>query len=261
MIHLICPICQKPLLPQVSYYSCGHHNFDLAKSGYLNLLPSNKKHSQAPGDNKEMLIARRSVLEQGYYNKLTKAIGTILQAYSTKLLLDLGCGEGTLTKSFAPLVEQCFGIDISKEGVLRASKIDKKTFYVVASANKLPFSDNNLDAIVSCFAPINEKEILRVLKKDSILIKVTPSPEHLIELKERVYPEIYLNPKDEIISGFEEKKCFNVKDKKLYSEELARNIFMMTPYYYKTPKEYIERINSPLEITTSFTVKVLTPIK
>lgn len=261
MIHLVCPICQNPLKRLDSQYSCGAHSFDLAKSGYINLLPSNKKRSQSPGDNKEMLMARRNVLDQGYYKALSEKLQKIMSEYNPKTILDLGCGEGTLTKSFSSISEQCFGIDISKEGILRASKQDHNTLYIVASANKLPFPNNSIDVLISCFAPLNEKEVRRVLNSNGILIKVTPSPEHLIELKERVYPEVYLNPKAEEISGFTTKDSFVVSETKVYSEELARDIFTMTPYHYKTPKEYIEKINSPMKITTSFTIRVLTPKK
>lgn len=256
MIELLCPICNNPLIHKNNLYSCGTHNYDLARSGYLNLLPPNKKKSLSPGDNKEMFQARKKVLENGYYKKLENALIEAIRELSPKTLLDVGCGEGTLTKSFSHFVEQCFGVDISKEGILKASKQDKQSFYIVASANRLPFSDNSIDVVVNCFAPINGKEIKRILKRDGVILKVTPAPYHLIELKEKVYPKVYFNPSPTCIDGFYEKERFIVEEKRVYSKEMAQNIFMMTPYYYKTPKEYLGKIDSQLEITTSFNIQV-----
>lgn len=260
MSELICPICQKNLTNKGSFYSCGKHNFDLSKSGYLNLLPANKKHSSSPGDNKLMLEARNKVLNSGYYDKLESEICRLIALHKPKIILDLGCGEGTLTALFPKFCDKCYGVDISKDGILKASKHDKNSLYIVSSVNDLPFSNNSIDIVVNCFAPLNGKEVQRVLKNDGLLLKITPSPNHLLELKEVVYPKVYLNPTASDIESFREMENIVVEEKKLYSEELAKCVFMMTPYYYKTPKEYIEKINSPLEITTSFTIRVLNPI-
>ena len=55
-----------------------NHCFDKARSGYINLLPVKQKHAKLPGDNPEMIRARRDFLHQGYYahlqNKLCDAV-------------------------------------------------------------------------------------------------------------------------------------------------------------------------------------------
>ena len=62
-----CPICGQPLCAEEDRYVCsGGHSFDRAREGYVNLLPANRQHSKAPGDDKEMAAARSRFLEGGW---------------------------------------------------------------------------------------------------------------------------------------------------------------------------------------------------
>lgn len=46
-----CPLCASPLERTAHTYRCpAGHSFDIAKEGYVHLLPPNQKHSAAPGD-------------------------------------------------------------------------------------------------------------------------------------------------------------------------------------------------------------------
>lgn len=55
-----CPICGGPLDRGPSAYSCpAGHSFDLAREGYVHLLPANRMHSKMPGDDKGMAAAGR----------------------------------------------------------------------------------------------------------------------------------------------------------------------------------------------------------
>lgn len=57
-----CPLCAAPLERAAGAYRCpGGHSFDIAKEGYVHLLPPNQKHSALPGDDREMVLARRVV--------------------------------------------------------------------------------------------------------------------------------------------------------------------------------------------------------
>ena len=63
-----CPLCTQPLVRQERTYRCpGGHSFDIAREGYTYLLPVNRKHSAAPGDDREMAAARRDFLAKRYY--------------------------------------------------------------------------------------------------------------------------------------------------------------------------------------------------
>ncbi|MBP3520899.1 MAG: 50S rRNA methyltransferase, partial [Oscillospiraceae bacterium] len=64
----VCPVCGEELERQEGRYACaGGHSFDIAKEGYVNLLPANRQHSKAPGDDKAMAQARTRFLEGGWY--------------------------------------------------------------------------------------------------------------------------------------------------------------------------------------------------
>ena len=65
-----CPICAAPLERGERAYACPNgHASDTAREGYVHLLPANKKHSKAPGDDKGMAEARRRFLSGGYYGR------------------------------------------------------------------------------------------------------------------------------------------------------------------------------------------------
>ncbi|MBW6453984.1 MAG: hypothetical protein K0A92_09425, partial [Methyloprofundus sp.] len=109
----ICPICQTPLvniLPAQSYECVNNHRFDIAKEGYINLLPAQHKKSKEPGDSKEMMRARRNFLEAGFYQPLAQAISSIIDQYladTPKLhILDMGCGEGYYSRQSERLAQQ-----------------------------------------------------------------------------------------------------------------------------------------------------------
>ena len=60
-MSLFCfPICGGPLErgPSACFCPAGH-SFDLAREGYVHLLPANRMHSKMPGDDKGMAAARR----------------------------------------------------------------------------------------------------------------------------------------------------------------------------------------------------------
>ena len=72
----VCPLCGKALTRTEKSCVCpAGHSFDLAKEGYCHLLPANRKHSKAPGDDKDMAAARSAFLSKGYYAPLRDAAG------------------------------------------------------------------------------------------------------------------------------------------------------------------------------------------
>ena len=62
-----CPLCKGPLLAVGRSLRCpAGHSFDQAAEGYVNLLPVNARRAKDPGDNKEMVAARRRFLQAGH---------------------------------------------------------------------------------------------------------------------------------------------------------------------------------------------------
>ena len=76
-----CPLCRQSLQLDARSWACpSGHRFDIAREGYVNLLPVHKKKSLAPGDSEAMLKARRAFLAQGHYAPLRAALAQALPA-------------------------------------------------------------------------------------------------------------------------------------------------------------------------------------
>lgn len=192
----LCPLCQQPLHLSVKQYQCANrHSFDVAREGYVNLLPVQHKNSKDPGDNKEMMQARRAFLQAGWYAPLAQAVSDTIAKLAPDTLLDLGCGEGYYTAQLKRALPDTliFGVDISKAAVKFAAKANSDIQFSVASAYQLPFADNSFAAIMRIYAPSKPEELQRLLKPQGYLITVSPGPQHLLEIKQAVYDEVQLH--------------------------------------------------------------------
>lgn len=248
---MICPICQKILVEDENKYSCEqNHSFDKAKSGYINLLIN----SSNSGDNKIMIDSRKLILESGYYQPLAFAIKDIVKKYNISRLLDVGCGEGYYSNVIQDFLDiTVVGLDISKYACLKASKSYQNILFVVASMANIPFQDNSFDAILSNFAPHNEVEFKRIASK--YIIKIIPSSNHLVEIKELLYEDVILKEsKVPNFVGFKLIEEVDLKYKK-YIEEVY-DLVKMTPYYYKTKIDEKELSNYKAKVSFEFKLLV-----
>lgn len=271
MMKLSCPVCNMPLFPEEGRLVCEkNHSFDRAKSGYVNLLLSNGKHSKLPGDNKLMVNARRDFLQKGYYAPLAKAlceeaVSLYREAETPEwAVLDVGCGEGYYTNAvFESLSDlgniQVAGIDISKFALNAAAKKNKQVEYAVASAFHLPVADRSVDLLLNLFAPYCGEEFWRVLKRGGLMLMVIPSKRHLWELKQAVYDSPYENEvKGYDLPEFELLKVRKIKDTiTLECQQDIQNLFMMTPYFYKTSEENTQRLAALEKLTTKIEFELL----
>lgn len=267
---IICPICKEKLIKEGRTYRCSkNHSFDLSKSGHVNLLLDNQKHSKMPGDDKDMVLSRKHFLEKNYYkgisDKLNEIILRNIPENSDKKIniLDIGCGEGYYTGNLKNFLDknniqsEIIGIDISKEAVISASKSHKGINWIVASATNIPVCDESLDFIICMFAKIIPEEKMRTLKKGGKLIIVSTGENHLLQMKEVVYE----NVRKDFYSPIEDLKIFkyletiNCTYKTFIREnESIKNLFNMTPYRWRSPREGIERLFSLNELETSVDV-------
>src|SRR3954462_7715075 len=91
-ITLLCTVreCRAPLALEERRALCARgHSFDVARSGYINLLQPQDRRSKEPGDSREAVAARRRWLESGREPVVTDAVRGMSPA------LDVGCGEGS----------------------------------------------------------------------------------------------------------------------------------------------------------------------
>lgn len=261
---LICPNCGSPLVRGDGVLGCEKgHRFDLAASGYCNLLLG-KKAGEFTGDSREMVSARRRFLDSGAYGPLREALCRLALSLAPDpmRLLDAGCGEGYYTRAVtAALVSsgrtvEALGVDISKAAANYAAKRDKLTRYVTASSYHLPVSDHSEDLILSLFAPAPPEEFARVLAPTGRVVLVVPGTAHLWELKKAIYDEPYENREDKhVLPGFRqtgrEKLTYRVH---LDDSQQIQDLFSMTPYIHRTGKDSMDRLRalSEMGLTLSF---------
>lgn len=262
---LCCPNCRAELRKVGAALKCENgHSFDIASSGYCNLLLGSKA-GEYRGDSREMVAARRKFLDSGAYEKLRDAVCqtvTELLPEGHVNVIDCGCGEGYYTRKIAESIVHSgrtldmLGADISKSATQYAAKRDKTAQYITASCYHLPVTDRCADLVLSLFAPAPAEELGRILKDDGVVLQVVPGNEHLWELKQAVYDEPYLNREDKhTLEGFAlfYRKKLSYETKVEGSEQIEA-LFSMTPYYHRTPKEGMERLKKldSIQLTLSF---------
>ncbi len=243
-----CPLCHQCITLSDKTYRCeNNHAFDLAKEGYVNLMPVQHKGSKDPGDNKEMMQARRRFLESNHYQPLKERIAELCSQYlhGTKhQLLDIGCGEGYYTTEVATkLTQQCesattYGLDISKVAIRYAAKRYNNCHFSVASSHRLPFAAHTLDGVLRIYAPCKAQELARVTTKEGVVITVTPAGRHLYQIRGEIYPEVRLHDEEaETIEGFD----LEHQEKLSYVMSLengdAFDLLQMTPFAWKATEE------------------------
>ena len=269
---LRCPVCGLPLGLDESGRSfvCTNetkkHLFDIASSGYVNLL-GGAKSGDTRGDSKEMVRARSAFLEKDYYAPFADAIVSAAKKYGAKIIADAGCGEGYYTGKLAGIPGvSVYGFDISKHAVEHAAKSAKRnaladnTFYSVSSVFELPIADGGVDTVVNLFAPCAKEEFERVSADGGYLICGTAGREHLIELKRALYDEVYENEaRADIPDNYTYVETVNVKYTFCVDNNAdLQNLFAMTPYYFRTSerdREKLLHIDS-LDITADFDILI-----
>jgi len=254
---LICPVCGKPLVKNEKSYACnGGHSFDVSSDGYVHLLMSNKMNSKLPGDNKQMINARSAFLQKDYYKPLADRLAEILlkdfaeSGNCRPVVVDAGCGEGYYTEKIFDALAQnglspaIVGLDISKIGIRLAAKRKKRITFVVASVFDMPVLSGSADCILSLFAPVCAGEFARVLKSKGSVYVVVPAKKHLFQMKAQLYEKPYLNDEQPPeLDGFVLEQAAELNyEIDLNSQQDIAALFMMTPYYYKTPKQAAERL-------------------
>ena len=188
-----CPICQENLtLLETSLKCCNRHSFDLAKFGYVNLVPQIK---QSVNYDKENFQNRQQILEAGFYQAILEVVSDLLSnSKNAKTILDIGCGEGFYSRKLQERHpdKTFYAFDISKDSVQIAAKSEPNwaVNWFVGDLARLPIKDASMDILLDIFSPANYGEFRRVLSKDGILIKVIPTKNHLKEIRQKVQDQL-----------------------------------------------------------------------
>jgi 23S rRNA (guanine745-N1)-methyltransferase len=201
---LLCTVrgCRLPLARETRRWVCPRgHAFDVARSGYANLLQPNDRRSREPGDSAEAVAARRRLWSAVAMPPLWNSGGT---AAALHRVLDVGCGDGYwLAQIDAP---ERHGIDISIPAIEAAAKRYPDCHWFVANADRfVPYADASFDLVLSITARMNDAEFRRVLREGGRLLVAIPAPDDLIELRggremrDRVERTIAMFPSFELI--------------------------------------------------------------
>ena len=277
---LACPVCDADLGIGATDAKCPNgHAFDRARSGYLNLLLSNRKQSAEPGDSPVMMQSRRSFLQGGFYDGMAEAAHRVVaEALADRVaphVADLGCGEGFFTARLhraltgsASAACTCYGVDISRQGIKMAAAGDREVTWIVASLHRSPFRPQSLDVALSIFAPIDPADVRRVVRGDGALVTVTPGPDHLDALRSLIYKTVKPHPETPALMAgdllFRQTTSTRVRYPIVVdSPAQIMNLLAMTPYYWNINQSTRARIDaqSRLELTVDAYVTVFRPAR
>ena len=248
-MELVCPICGAVLQKQQRQYVCEHrHSFDIARQGYVNLLPVQQKHSIAPGDTREQVLSRRAFLEAGFYAPIARTLISAAKKYGVSgEILDVGGGEGWYSAQLADALEASLtGLDISKEAVRCAAAKYKGKRWLTATASHIPVTDGSADLLTSLFAITLPEEFSRVLKKGGLFFQVLAAQDHLLGLKSIIYDELKFKEKDSVpdLPGFTRLESIPIRFTFTVEGEQIRNLFSMTPHVFRIGKAGAERLEA-----------------
>jgi 23S rRNA (guanine745-N1)-methyltransferase len=184
---LRCPHCHSGLVCTGSAFRCASgHAFDLARQGYVNLLPAPTPH---PGDSPEMLDARAAVLDAGHLDAVTSAVtACVATDLPPGVVVEVGAGTAHhLARVVEATGRHGVALDVSKFAARRAARASPAVTAVVADAwGTWPILDGVAAAVLHVFAPRNAAEAHRALAPGGVVVVAIPGAGHLQELVERL---------------------------------------------------------------------------
>src|SRR6202051_5092612 len=185
---LLCTVrdCHLPLVREERRLVCPRgHSFDIARSGYINLLQPQERRSKQPGDTSAALAGRRRLHDRRVTGPLLRAIAEITDASPDDVVLDAGCGDGFYLGALARQAGfKAHGVDISARAVDAAARRYPECDWIVANADRfVPYADQSFSIVLSITARMNAGEFRRVLRDDGRLLVALPAPDDLIELR------------------------------------------------------------------------------
>ncbi|GIQ70560.1 methyltransferase domain-containing protein [Xylanibacillus composti] len=268
-----CPLCAQPmkLVEEKSLVCRSNHCFDLSSRGYINFLTQAHKSKYDKG----LFASREMLFRHGAFDPLIAHIGaTLAEAVGNDgdhpiTLLDAGCGEGSHLAKLQKSIERHtarpalgVGLDIAKDGIVRAAKKSAHALWGVADLANSPLADNTFDIVLNILSPSNYTEFLRVLKDDGMIVKVVPGSTHLQELRERFRKQARreASSNEAVLDHFARHvgllSVKRMKYKSTLEEEAREALIRMTPLSWEVPQERMQQVldEQPFEITFDFTI-------
>ena len=182
-------------------------------------------------------------------------------------IVDAGCGEGYYLDRLARLAAASpdtgtvalAGIDVSKWAIKSAARRKVPVTWLVANNRKPPFLPASVDLVLCLFGFPVWEGFRKVQKPGDHVLLVEPAADHLIELRQIIYPTVNRSPPPSLAAaeaaGYrlqrEEGLRYGVT---LSGTETIQDLLAMTPHAHRVPQE---RRNALAELATlSVTVDV-----
>jgi 23S rRNA (guanine745-N1)-methyltransferase len=267
---LRCPHCGGALeLGDGTARCAAGHSFDVARQGYLNLLPGDARTGTA--DTAAMVRARVEFLAAGHYAPIAAAVADAAAAAAPSgdpgaAVLDLGAGTGYYLGAALDRLPDAQGLalDVSKHALRVAARAHPRVGAVGCDAwAGLPVRDGAAALAINVFAPRDPAELARVLAPGAALVVVTPNPGHLGELVSAVGMLTVQERKRERLAGklgtlFEPVAETAVeRELRLGHADLAALVAMGPSARHQSEQEVARKVAAladPLAVTLSVTV-------
>lgn len=265
MLEIRCPICSGALYQGSHVWTCPQgHSFDVARQGYVNLLPVTQKHALHPGDTREQVTARRAFLDGRFYAPLALSVCQAAQNWAPQApqILDVGCGEGYYSVQVADCLPGAAltGLDISKEAVRFAAGRYRRACWLCGTAAHLPFPDESFDLLLCLFAPAAPEEFARVLRPGGVLLHALAAQDHLLALKQVIYPTLLHRDKNlqPDFPGFRLLERKTVAFSLTVSGAQIQNLLAMTPHYWRITQAGAQRLSALQTLSDRASMVLLT---
>jgi 23S rRNA (guanine745-N1)-methyltransferase len=275
--NLACPVDGVRLESRGKQLVCAHgHAFDIARQGYVNLLPVQHKRSKQPGDSKEMVAARVHFLNSGVYEPLAGKLAELafaeLAGDKAACLMDAGCGEGYYLDYLLHYLKDkggagdlsLVGLDISKAAIAEAAKRNKQITWIVGTNRQPPVAAGSVDIILCVFGFHSFEGFSKILKAGGKVILAEPGPDHLKELREIIYAAVRKSEPQALHDV--EKTGFSLCDSHSLrfrtgpiDHEQINNLLLMTPHFFRATKQGREAAGNlqQLDLTVDVVFRVL----
>jgi 23S rRNA (guanine745-N1)-methyltransferase len=271
---LVCPYCGKPTTKTNDSLRCSSgHVFDIARQGYVSLLPAGWRGDA--GDTAAMLDARRRFQAAGHLGPLAAKLADVAEQQvpaGPGCIVDVGAGTGYFVAAVLERFPDRVGLalDVSKYAVRRAARAHDRVGAAACDVwHGLPVATNSAALVLNVFAPRNAAEMARIMHPSGRLLVATPTSQHLDPLVSALDLLMVDELKPQRLAAqlgthFEQLDRHSVTATMSLTRREMEAVVAMGPSAWHTNatevRERIRRLPEPTSVTLSVMVGVYQPL-